>query len=82
VGLAALFLLFLIGTFTARGARRRSSNPTVRSLGQALAAAVVIAMVGFATFDALAFPMATGLTFLILGCTGAAWRLAGVPDHA
>jgi hypothetical protein len=31
--------------------------------------------VGFTTFDALYFPMAAALTFLMLGCVGAAWRL-------
>jgi O-antigen ligase len=82
IGLAALILLFLIAAFTARGARRRSHDPAMRDLGQALAASVVIAMVGFVTFDALAFPMATGLTFFVIGCAGAAWRLAGAPTHA
>jgi hypothetical protein len=49
----------------------------VRDLMQSLAAAVAAAAVSFATFDALSFGIASGLTFLVLGCVGAAWRLAG-----
>ncbi|HKE99804.1 MAG TPA: O-antigen ligase family protein [Actinomycetes bacterium] len=76
VGLITLLLLFLIGIFTARGARRRSNDPDFRDLGQSLAASVMVAMVSFVTFDAFAFPMATGTTFLVIGLAGAAWRVA------
>jgi O-antigen ligase len=81
VGLAALLLLFLIGIFTARGARWRSNDPDFRDLSQSLAATVMIAMVSFVTFDAFAFPMATGTTFFMLGCAGAAWRVAAEAEH-
>ncbi len=75
VGLASLALLFLSGIFSARSARRRSSDQSVRSLGQAFAASIVIAMASFITFDALSFAMVTGVVFLLLGCCGAIWRL-------
>jgi O-antigen ligase len=75
-GLFALILLFLVGVFTARGARRRSSRDDTRELSQCLAASVIVAMVGFVTFDAFAFPMATSMTFLMIGCAGAAWRIS------
>ena len=82
LGVAALLALFLTGVFTARGVRRRSSDPIVRSLAQSLAAAAAAAMVSFATFDALSFAMAAGMTFFLLGCVGAMWRLhVGLPSQ-
>lgn len=82
VGVAALLLFFSIAAFSARGARRRTSNPAGGSLGQALFAAILVPMVTFATFDALSFSMAAGITFLIAGCSGAAWRLAREEESA
>lgn len=79
IGLAALILMFVIGVFTARGARRRADDPIVADLAQALAASTVVAAVGFLTFDGLGFPMIDGLVFLLLGCIGAQWRLVGGP---
>jgi len=60
---------------TARNARRRSSDPEPRHLAQCLAASVAVPTVSFATLDALSFAIAAGLTFLMLGCVGALWRL-------
>ena len=34
----------------------------------------------FATFDALGFPMAAGLVMLLLGLSGAVWRLTAMED--
>jgi O-antigen ligase len=82
VGLAALLLLFLSGIFCARGARRRSRDESSRQLGQALTASILIAMTGFITFDAMSFPMITGLLFLLLGCCGASWRLVQEQNSA
>src|SRR4029450_3989372 len=81
VGLTALLLLFLIGIFAARGARQRSNDPDYRDLGQTLAASVMVAMVSFVTFDAFAYAMATGTTFFVIGCAGAAWRIAAEAEH-
>lgn len=75
VGLVALLGLFVTGWSLARSTRRKSGDPEVRDLAQCMAASVAVAVVGYATFDALYFPMAAGLTFLLLGCVGAAWRL-------
>jgi polysaccharide biosynthesis protein PslJ len=75
VGLAALIALFVAGWLMARSLRRQSEDPEVRDFAQCLAAAVAAAAVSFGTFDALGFKMAAGLTFLLLGCVGAAWRL-------
>jgi O-antigen ligase len=75
VGLIALLALFVTGWMTARNARRMSSDPETRHLAQCLAASVAVPAVAFATLDALSFAMAASLTFLILGCVGALWRV-------
>ncbi len=76
IGVLALLTLFLTGWATARSARRASADPQTRDLAQCLAASIAVAAVTFSTFDALAFAIAPGLTFLLLGCIGATWRLA------
>jgi hypothetical protein len=74
-GLVALFGLFGTGWWLAREARRASDDPRVRHLAQCLAACVAVAAFSFGVFDAASFPMTCGLTFLLLGCCGAMWRL-------
>jgi O-antigen ligase len=81
-GFLILLALFATGWSLARRARRISVKHSDRELAQALAASVAVAAFTFATFDALGFPMATGLTFLILGCVGALWRLAKAENPA
>lgn len=75
-GLLALLAMLATGWFAVRQARRRVTDPKLRDLLQSLAAAVAAAAAAFATFDAFSFAIAAGLTFLVLGCAGAAWRLA------
>jgi polysaccharide biosynthesis protein PslJ len=75
VGLVALIALLATGWFTARSLRRRSGEAEVRDLAQCLAAAMAATAACFGTFDVLGFAIASGLTFLLLGCIGAAWRL-------
>jgi O-antigen ligase len=75
MGLLALLTLFATGWFVARSARRATIDPESRDLAQSLAASIAVAAVVYATFDALSFFMAAGLTFLLLGCTGAVCRL-------
>jgi polysaccharide biosynthesis protein PslJ len=75
IGLIALVVVFVGGWLTARSARRAALDPQVRDLAQCLAAAVAACAVSFATLDAFSFNIISGLTFLILGCTGALWRL-------
>jgi O-antigen ligase len=82
VGLLALVGLLATGWFTARIVRRAVTGARDRDLLQCLAASVLSAAVSFGTFDALGFTVATGLTFIILGCIGAAWRLAGTQRQA
>ncbi|MDQ1724979.1 MAG: hypothetical protein QOG52_2007 [Frankiaceae bacterium] len=72
VGVIAVFLSpFLIG----RHIRRYGTDAETRHLGQALAASGLITVVLSGTFDSLAFPTFTGLLFVIVGASGALWRL-------
>jgi O-antigen ligase len=82
VGVVALLTLFVTGWLTARNARIAAADAQARELAQCLAASVVAAAVSFATFDALSFSIATGLCFLLLGCVGATWRLAGAQPQS
>lgn len=75
IGLLALIGLFVAGWSTARRTRRSSADPEIRQLAQCLAASVAAGAVSFATLDAFSFPIVSGLTFLLIGCVGAAWRL-------
>jgi O-antigen ligase len=80
IGFLALLCLFATGWCTARGVRRMTPVPEDRDLAQCLAACIAIAAVAFVTFDALSFPVATGLTFLLIGCSGALRRLVRERD--
>jgi hypothetical protein len=75
VGLFCLGVLLGTGWFVARSLRRRSRDAEVRDLAQSLAAAIAVAAACFGTFDTLGFAVAAGLTFVLIGCTGAACRL-------
>lgn len=75
LGLLCVVALFAVGWILARRLRRVSSNSETRDFAQSLAAAVAVAAACFATFDVLSFSIAAGLTFLLLGAIGAAWRL-------
>jgi O-antigen ligase len=75
VGMLAMAALFVTGWATAQNVRRLSTDAETRDLAQSFAASVAAAATAFATFDALSFDIATGLTFLVIGCTGCLWRL-------
>jgi polysaccharide biosynthesis protein PslJ len=77
VGLAAITLIFLIMAFTARGARLRAVDAETRGLAQALAGISVAMLVIFSTADMLSFVMEMGVFFVLMGVTGALWRLTG-----
>jgi O-antigen ligase/polysaccharide polymerase Wzy-like membrane protein len=80
VGMLALVGLFVTGWITARKTRRLSTDQETRDLAQALAGSIAAAAAAFATFDALSFDIATGLTFLVLGCIGCLWRLVRINE--
>ncbi|QSR32552.1 hypothetical protein CFI00_19055 [Nocardioides sp. S5] len=80
IGLVAV-LLFLGGAFfQAVAARRRALQTSSQYLSLAVSASLLGIMVSFVTFDALAYPMASGLTMTLVGLAGACWRLSTVED--
>jgi O-antigen ligase len=77
VGLLALIGLVLCGVLMALRLRTRAKDEDdTRDLGAALAAGLLSAAFNFATFDALGFAICAGVFFLLLGVTGALWRLS------
>jgi O-antigen ligase len=75
IGLLAFIVLLLVGIGTARGVRRRATDPALRSLGQALAATIASLGVSGFVFDLLSFRQSGFLLFLAIGCAGALWSL-------
>ena len=71
VGVLSLLIVYFAGLHCAAAGRRLTQDQQQRELGQALIASIMVAVVSSATFDALTFPMFSGLLFLIIGCAGA-----------
>jgi polysaccharide biosynthesis protein PslJ len=74
IGLLVLIILFVAGWAIARSARRGAVDEEGRHLAQCLAASVAASAITFTDYDALSFPMASGLMFMTLGFCGAYWR--------
>ncbi|MFC6079691.1 O-antigen ligase family protein [Sphaerisporangium aureirubrum] len=82
VGVAALLVFLLAGWVLARRARKAATSEETRHMAQCFAASSAVAIFGFGTFDAFSFPMIANVMFLLLGCTGALWRLqTQTPTH-
>ncbi len=75
VGLTAFISLHAVGMAVARGIRRRSTDPALRSEGQALAATIAALGAASFVFDAMSFRQSAFLLFLVIGCAGAHWSL-------
>jgi O-antigen ligase len=75
VGLLALLALFVGAMLQVRHFRSMPVSAVDKSIAHALFTSVAVALVTFVTFDALGFRMCAGVTFLLLGCCGAHWRL-------
>jgi len=75
VGLAIFIGFICFSVAQCIGVRRGSSDPDARSLAQAFAASIAAAFLSFAVYDALAFPMAASMLFLVIGLSGAHRRL-------
>jgi O-antigen ligase len=75
IGGLALLAVFVAAWATARSGRRIATDLEDRDLGQCFAASIAAAAVSFSTYDALSFSMASGLTFLLVGCCGAYRRI-------
>lgn len=74
-GLTMLLIFFVTGWVCARSAYRFALDARSRHLGLCLSASIGGMVLGYATFDAWSFPMAGGLTFLLIGMAHAVWRL-------
>jgi hypothetical protein len=79
VGLLAVLLVLGVAFGLTAQVRRRAADDETRDLALALAASVAAAAAGLATFDGFGFAAFTGLTFVLLGCIGALWRLTPIP---
>lgn len=76
VGLTAVLALFIASIVLAWRGRRLAPARLEGQLGAAIAAAISSAATSFAFFDALSFPLSATFMFLMLGLSGAYWRLA------
>ncbi|WP_245782960.1 MULTISPECIES: O-antigen ligase family protein [Amycolatopsis] len=81
IGLFALIALFVVGAYAALRARSLSRNVHVRDLALTLVASLSVLALGAATFDLLAFSMATTLAFVLVGLSGALLRAVRA-EHA
>jgi hypothetical protein len=75
IGVLALLIVYFAGMHCAAAGRHLTSDQRQQELGQAMIAAIMVGLVSGVTFDALTFPMFSGLLFLILGCCGAYYGL-------
>ena len=71
---------YLVAFLSARRAKRDAVTARQRHLGLALSASIAGLGLSLITYDAWSYPMATGLTFLVMGMAGAARRLANDRD--
>lgn len=75
VGLTALAVLMLTAIGSAVRVASAGPDPRTKSLARALSAGLIAMLFTFATFDALSFPLYTGLIMVWIGCVGALSRL-------
>ena len=78
VGLIAVLIFLGSGVAMARVARRRFPEERQKHLALVLSASIVGIVLSYATFDAWGFPMVAGMTFLLIGMAGAAYRLSRI----
>lgn len=76
VGVVGLFAVICSAVYCARRTVALAENEFDRDIAMALLAAVIAGAVGLAFFDTFAFPQSAGTFFMLLGITGAHWRLA------
>nr|MBA2390846.1 hypothetical protein [Geodermatophilaceae bacterium] len=78
VGVAALGLLVCTAAglgFAIRREAARISSGADRDLALALLACLAVSVSTWFTYDALSFPTGRSLTFVVLGCLAALWRI-------
>ncbi|MGE3327841.1 MAG: O-antigen ligase family protein [Acidimicrobiia bacterium] len=77
LGLLSLLVMVLGSYSIASAVYRRPGHAEDRHLAAALAASILAGFVSSATFDSLNFPSFAALLFVLVGATGALWRLTG-----
>lgn len=76
VGVTVLIGIFVASLVAAIRTWRMTADPALRSLAGCLGGCTLIAAMGAITFDLLAFGVATGSVFVLIGASGAALRIA------
>jgi polysaccharide biosynthesis protein PslJ len=82
LGTLAVLVYLVAGLLSARAVKARALDPAHRHLGLCLSAGSAGMLLSLATFDTLAFSMAAGTLFLMLGMSFAAWRLTAEERRA
>lgn len=77
IGVAGLAVFFLVPYFVGRSIRLRGQNQETRHLGHALAATMPAAILASGTFDSFSFATFVGVMCILIGATGALYRLDG-----
>ncbi|MEO5319759.1 O-antigen ligase family protein [Arthrobacter sp. CC3] len=75
VGLVAFCAIPAVGFIAVIAARSHYAEPLLAKLGPALAASLAAGAVLTGFFDALSFPQAAGVLFLVAGLCGSYWRM-------
>jgi O-antigen ligase len=76
IGLVVLVGLLATGVYAAVRARSLTTDEDLKGIGGCLIAAILVCGIGSATFDLLAFGVATGTLFVMVGMSGALLRIA------
>jgi O-antigen ligase len=82
VGLVVLVVMLLVAVYAAIRARSLTTDEDLRGIGGCLIAAILVCGIGGATFDLLAFGVATGMLFVMVGMSGALLRIARAAQQA
>lgn len=77
VGVIAFLVLFAVPYFLGRSVRLRGQDEETRHLGHTLAITMPAAVVVSATFDTFSFATWVATMCVLIGATGALWRLDG-----
>lgn len=78
VGVVAFLLLLLVPYCLGRSVRLRGPDEETRHLGHTLAVTMPAALVASGTFDSFSFATFVAVLCVLIGATGALWRLSGV----
>ncbi|UFU02384.1 O-antigen ligase family protein [Ruania suaedae] len=77
IGVAGFLVFFVLPYLLGRSIRLRGRDQETRHLGHTLAVTMPAAVVASATFDSFSFATFVGVMCVLIGATGALWRLDG-----